>query len=97
MEIKKTENGGIMTIALEGRLDTTTAPELQKEISMLGNVTELIFDFEKLAYISSAGLRVLMVAHKGMSDKGGVKIINANDDVKEIFEITGFDSILNIA
>ena len=97
MEIKKTENGSVMTIALEGRLDTTTAPELQKEISTLGNVSELILDFEKLAYISSAGLRVLMVAHKGMSDKDGLKIVNVNDDVKEVFEITGFDSILNIA
>ena len=97
MEIKKTENGSVMTIALEGRLDTTTAPELQKEISSLGNVSELILDFEKLAYISSAGLRVLMVAHKGMSDKDGLKIVNVNDDVKEVFEITGFDSILNIA
>ncbi len=94
MDIKKTENGKSLTIAIEGRLDTTTAPELQTEVSKLGDYDELIFDLEKLAYISSAGLRVLMVAHKGMS--GNVKIINANDDIKEIFSITGFDSIFNV-
>ena len=94
MNIKKTENGKILTIAVEGRLDTTTAPELQSEVSMLGDYDELIFDLEKLSYISSAGLRVLMVAHKGMS--GNVKIMNANDDIKEIFSITGFDSIFNV-
>lgn len=94
MDIKKTENGKSLTIALAGRLDTTTAPELQSEVSVLGDYDELIFDLENLSYISSAGLRVLMVAHKGMS--GNVKIKNANADIKEIFEITGFDSMFNV-
>ena len=96
MDIKRIENGKSLTIAVEGRLDTTTAPELQKEVSILGDYDELVFDLEKLSYISSAGLRVLMIAHKGMSGKGGVKIANPNDDIKEIFSITGFDSIFNV-
>ena len=96
MDIKKVLDGGKLTVSVDGRLDTNTAPELQNEIAQLGNVDELVFDFENLVYISSAGLRVLMVAKKGMSDKGDVKVINASDDVKEIFDITGFSSILTI-
>lgn len=96
MTISKTLEGNKLTIAVEGRLDTNTAPELQNEIVTIGDVEELVFDFGKLLYISSAGLRVLMIAQKGMSRKGGVKIINASDDVKEIFDITGFSSILTV-
>lgn len=96
MEIKKIAEGSKLTIAVEGRLDTNTVPELQKEVVSLDNIDELVFDFSNLVYISSAGLRVLMIAKKGMSGKGDVKIINASDDVKEIFDITGFSSILTI-
>ena len=96
MEIKKIAEGSKLTIAVERRLDTNTVPELQKEVVSLYNIDELVFDFSKLVYISSAGLRVLMIAKKGMSGKGDVKIINASDDVKEIFDITGFSSILTI-
>lgn len=96
MDIKKVLDGGKLTIAVDGRLDTNTAPELQSEVTQLGNVDEIVFDFEKLVYISSAGLRVLMIAKKAMSGKGDVKVINASDDVKEIFDITGFSSILTV-
>lgn len=96
MNVTKAMDGNKLTIAVEGRLDTNTAPELQKEITNIGDVDELIFDFSNLVYISSAGLRVLMIAQKAMSSKGGVKIINASEDVKEIFDITGFSSILTV-
>ncbi len=96
MNVTKAMDGNKLTIAVEGRLDTNTAPELQKEITNIGDVDELVFDFSNLVYISSAGLRVLMIAQKGMSSKGGVKIINASEDVKEIFDITGFSSILTV-
>lgn len=96
MLINKEQNGSIMTIAIEGRLDTSTAPQLHKEIKELEGISGIIFDFEKLVYISSAGLRVLMMAHKGKTAADGIKIINVNDDVKEIFEITGFDTIFDV-
>ncbi|MBQ3426478.1 MAG: STAS domain-containing protein [Clostridia bacterium] len=96
MNVTKAMDGNKLTIAVEGRLDTNTAPELQKEITNIGDVDELVFDFSNLVYISSAGLRVLMIAQKGMSSKGGVKVINASEDVKEIFDITGFSSILTV-
>ena len=83
-------------VALEGRLDTTTSPELEKEIQGLGEATELTVDFAKLDYISSAGLRVLLSAHKNFARKGGMSIINVNDVVLEIFDVTGFKDILNI-
>ena len=96
MKISKNLNGTALTIALEGRLDTTTAPELEKELNALGNVNELTLDFGKLEYISSAGLRVLLAAHKIMSRKGGMKVINVNEIVNEVFEVTGFSDILTI-
>ena len=97
MNIIKNQNGGSLTIALEGRLDTTTAPELEQEIkSSLGGVTELIMDFAKLDYISSAGLRVLLSAQKKMTRQGSMKVIHANEMVMEVFEVTGFADILNI-
>ena len=98
MEIKKTQNGSELTVALEGRLDTVTAPELEAALGGLEGVTKLTIDMEKLAYVSSAGLRVLLNAQKKMAKNGGSMVVrNANDELKEIFEITGFDSILNIA
>lgn len=97
MTINKTENGSVMTISLEGRLDTTTSPALEKELNeVLPNINELVFDFSKLEYISSAGLRVLLTAHKVMSRKGGMKVTNVNEIVQEVFDVTGFSDILTI-
>ncbi len=97
MTIKKTQNGSELTIALEGRLDTTTAPDLDKELGQnLADVKDLIFDFEKLSYISSAGLRVLLSAQKTMNTKGTMVVRNANQDIMDIFEVTGFTDILTI-
>ncbi len=97
MTIEKKTNGTALTIALEGRLDTMTAPELEAELNQsLGNAESLELDFGKLEYISSAGLRVLLSAHKAMSAKGGMKITNVNEIVQEVFEVTGFADILDI-
>lgn len=93
---KKIENGNAI-ISLEGRLDTITAPELENTVKeILPGITELNFDFEKLEYISSAGLRVLLSAQKAMNGKGNMKVKNANDTIMEIFEVTGFSDILTI-
>ena len=97
MKITKNMNGTELTIALEGRLDTTTAPELEKELKeSLDGVTELVMDFSKLDYISSAGLRVLLSAHKTMMKQSGMKVTNVNEMVKEVFDVTGFSDILDI-
>ena len=97
MTITKTENGSAITIALEGRLDTLTAPELEAELKKdLDSADSLILDFSKLDYISSAGLRVLLSAHKIMSAKGGMKVTNVNEIVQEVFEVTGFSDILAV-
>ena len=98
MTINKTVNGGELTLALEGRLDTVTAPELEAELkASLGGAESLTLDFSKLDYISPAGLRVLLSAHKMMAAKGGMKVTNVNEIVAEVFEVTGFSDILNIA
>lgn len=97
MKINKTQNADTMNIALEGRLDTTTAPELEAELkASLDGVSELVFDMEKLDYISSAGLRVLLSAQKAMMKKGEMKLIHVDETVMEIFEVTGFSDILTI-
>ena len=97
MTITKNTNGTALEIALEGRLDTMTAPGLEAELNAdLGNAESLTLDFSKLDYISSAGLRVLMSAHKAMSAKGGMKVTNVNEIVQEVFEVTGFADILTI-
>ena len=96
MTINRKQNGTALEIALEGRLDTTTAPELEKELGGLNDVTTLTLDFSKLEYISSAGLRVLLSAHKVMSRKGGMKVTHVNEIVNEVFEVTGFADILTI-
>ena len=84
-------------IALSGRLDTTTAPELESELKgSLDGVTALIMDFRELEYISSAGLRVLLSSQKTMNKQGSMVIKNASDEVKEIFDVTGFSEILTI-
>lgn len=97
MEIKKTVNGTAMDIALEGRLDTTTAPELETEFKLsLGGVTELTLDFAKLEYLSSAGLRVILAAQKTMNKQGSMVICHVNETIMEVFEVTGFVDILTI-
>ena len=97
MTINKTKNDSVLTIALEGRLDTITAPDLEAELKKeLETAEELVFDFEKLEYISSAGLRVLLSAQKIMSRKGGMKVTKVNELVNEVFEVTGFSDILTI-
>ncbi len=97
MKMNKSLNGSTLTIALEGRLDTNTAPELEMEIkNSLEGITSLILDFADLEYISSAGLRVLLAAHKRMSVQGDMKIKNVNEVIMEVFEVTGFTDILTI-
>ena len=97
MTITKELNGTELKIALEGRLDTMTAPELEAELNQsLGSAESLTLDFSKLEYISSAGLRVLLSAHKAMVSKGGMKVTNVNEIVREVFEVTGFSDILTI-
>ncbi|MBP5294024.1 MAG: STAS domain-containing protein [Clostridia bacterium] len=97
MTIKKTQNGNQLIVALEGRLDTTTAPQLDQELkASLEGVTELVFDFSQLAYVSSAGLRVLLSTQKVMNVQGSMVVKNVNQDVMDIFEVTGFSDILTI-
>ncbi|MEG1560233.1 MAG: STAS domain-containing protein [Clostridia bacterium] len=97
MTIKKTENGSELIIALEGRLDTTTSPTLEVELKeSLDNVTALTIDFSELEYISSAGLRVLLLAQKVMNKQGKMVIRNVNETILEVFEVTGFTDILTI-
>ena len=97
MTIEKRLEETQLVISLEGRLDTTTAPALETELKQsLDNITELIFDFSKLEYISSAGLRILLAAQKIMNKQGSMKIRNINEVIAEVFEITGFSNILTI-
>ncbi len=97
MKIEQNKNGNELTIALQGRLDTATAPELEEVIrSSLDGVTELVLDLKELDYISSAGLRVLLAAQKTMNKQGAMKVQNVNETVNEIFEVTGFTDILTI-
>jgi len=97
MEINKTQEGSKLNITLLGRLDTVTSPQLQEVLdSSLDGITELVFDFAKLDYISSAGLRVLLSTNKKMIKTGKMVIRNVNDVVQEVFDMTGFADILNI-
>lgn len=97
MTIAKELNGTTLTLGLEGRLDTTTAPQLDAEVqNSLGGVTELILNFENLEYISSAGLRVLLSAQKIMNKQGKMVIRNVNETIAEVFNITGFNDVLTI-
>ena len=97
MKIEKELNGTELTVKVEGRLDTTTAPELEGELkSSLDGVTALTMDFSNLEYISSAGLRVLLSAQKTMNKQGSMEVIGVNDTIMEIFEVTGFSDILTI-
>ncbi|SCY60759.1 anti-sigma B factor antagonist [Lachnospiraceae bacterium XBB2008] len=97
LNINRESNGTDLTIILEGRLDTNTSPELDTELkSVLADVKTLTFDMANLAYISSAGLRVLLSAQKVMNKQGSMTIKNVAPDVMEIFEVTGFSDILTI-
>ena len=97
MTITKSTNGTSLSIGLEGRLDTTTAPQLEAELkASLEGVTELIFDFGNLSYISSAGLRILLATQKTMNKQGSMVIRNACEDIREVFELTGFQEYLTI-
>ena len=97
MNIQKALSGAALTVALEGRLDTTTAPKLEEELrSSVDGITRLVFDVEKLEYISSAGLRVLLAMQKLMNQQGEMMLQNVNEAVMEVFEVTGFSDILSI-
>ena len=97
MEMIKTQKDNELNIALQGRLDTTTAPQLEEELrTALSGIEKLVFDLKDLAYISSAGLRVLLSAQKTMNRQGEMILRNVNEDIMEIFEVTGFVDILNI-
>lgn len=98
MKINKTTNGSELTIALEGRLDTNSSPALETELkAALDGAGSLVFDLAQLSYVSSAGLRVLLMAQKAMNaKKGGMVIRNCSADIMDIFDVTGFVDILNI-
>ena len=97
MTIEKNLNGTELIVALTGRLDTTTAPQLEAEFKQsIDGVEKLVLDFAALDYLSSAGLRVLLAAQKVMNKQGEMIIKNVNETIKEIFEITGFVDILTI-
>ena len=97
MTIEKNLNGTELTIVITGRLDTTTAPQLEAEFKQsISGVEKLVLDFTALEYLSSAGLRVLLAAQKVMNKQGEMIIKNVNETINEIFEVTGFIDILTI-
>jgi anti-sigma B factor antagonist len=97
MTINKKEDGTVLTLELDGRLDTTTAPQLEAVLkSSINGISKLVFDFSALDYLSSAGLRVLLSAQKVMNRQGEMAVCNVNDTIMEVFEVTGFVDILTI-
>jgi len=98
METIKEIDGNVLNLAISGHIDATTAPELEKIVNAdASKVNKIIFDFEKVEYISSAGLRVLLSTHKAMSSKGGDFVLaNVSGDVKNVLEMTGFLSFLKV-
>ena len=97
MEIKANKNGSTLELSIVGRIDTTTAPQLETELKReIGGVTELLLDFSGVEYISSAGLRVLLSAQKVMNRQGKMVLSHVDEAVMEIFEVTGFSDILTI-
>jgi len=97
MLINSTRNDSVLTITIEGKLDTLTSVELKNTLkNSLSGIDSLVLDFAKLDYISSAGLRTILNAHKLMSVQGGMKVMNVNEGVMEILRITGFSNILSI-
>ncbi len=97
MTITKEIENATLTACLEGKLDTSTAPQAAQELEAeIGNINSLVLDMKALKYISSAGLRVLLSLHKKMAAKGGMTLRNVNETNMEIFDMTGFTDILNI-
>ena len=97
MNIVTEKTGDALVVTLEGRLDTTTAPRLEEALKVsLDGVTDLTLDLEKLEYLSSAGLRVLLAAQKTMNKQGTMTVTNVNETIQEIYEVTGFSDILTI-
>lgn len=97
MTINKTKEGNVLTVSLEGRLDTMTAPELEAAVKdELDAVSSIVLDLKALEYVSSAGLRVILSIHKALAGKEGLIVKNPNETVSEVFEVTGFSDILNI-
>lgn len=98
MKIVKKTNGNEVTLTLEGRLDTSTAPELESALSDIpSSVKKLILDFAKLEYVSSAGLRVILTAQKSMNARAGkLVVVKANDVVRDVFDVTGFSSFITL-
>ncbi len=97
MEIIKEQNGSTLKMSLIGRLDTSTAPMLENEIkTALDGIADLTLDFDKLEYISSAGLRLVLAMQKQMNKQGSMVIVNVGQDIKDVFDITGFSDILTI-
>lgn len=95
MNIKKKKSGSTLTVIISGRIDTTTAPEVDSSINeSLDGVQSLILDFTGVNYVSSAGLRVLLALQQKMMSRDGMKLVGVNDDVNDVFEVTGFDEIL---
>lgn len=95
MNIKKKKSGSTLTVIISGRIDTTTAPEVDSNINeSLDGVQSLILDFTGVNYVSSAGLRVLLALQQKMMSRDGMKLVGVNDDVNDVFEVTGFDEIL---
>jgi len=97
LDIKKNTEGTELVVSLAGRLDTLTAPQLEDELmNEIDNVTSLVLDFAGLEYVSSAGLRVLLSAQKKMNAKGSMVLRNVSEEIREIFDVTGFSDILTI-
>ena len=97
MTIEKNLNGTELTVTVTGRLDTTTAPQLEAEFKQnINGVEKLVLDFASLEYLSSAGLRVLLAAQKVMNKQGEMVVRNVNETISEIFEVTGFSDVLTI-
>ena len=97
MDMKKETENGVLTVYLEGKLDTGTAPQAEKDLEAdVAQARQLVLDFKALKYLSSAGLRLILKLHKTMSEKDGMSVRNVNEGVMEIFDMTGFTSILEI-
>ncbi len=97
MKITMNRHRNVLTVALEGRLDTLTTPELEERLEpALEDIDKLVFDFAELRYISSAGLRVLLMALQVMEEQGEMVVKNVGSEIMEIFEVTGFIDNLNI-
>lgn len=97
LKMDKNADGSALTVFIEGSIDTVTAPALEEELNrQCEGVKELTLDFAKVDYVSCAGLRVIMGADQQMSESGKMILKNVNEDVREVFEMTGFDELLNI-